>query len=252
LPLASRTTIAPTVCGCGRHAESGTRRAGKRLDAERAFSPDGATLAAGGLDSMLWLWDAATGETRARLQGHSDYVRSVAFSPDGRTLASAGDDDTMRIWGIPASAALPTQEPTAVLTEMLTEAPTEFPTEFPTEVAAAPTSAPLPTPRALPNCQVSPVAAGARARSGPGTDFEVEAVLDAGVAYQVVGQAAGADGYGWWLLIDGAWVRSDVVNEIGECDRAVDLGGGSSAANSLTRNTGLDTGRTDLLMASRW
>src|SRR5262249_55791700 len=32
------------------------------------------------------------GLERATLQGHADWVTSVAFSPDGRTLASAGGD----------------------------------------------------------------------------------------------------------------------------------------------------------------
>jgi WD40 repeat protein len=34
------------------------------------------------------LWDAASGDERAVLRGHTDWVNSVAFSPDGAVLAS--------------------------------------------------------------------------------------------------------------------------------------------------------------------
>jgi WD40 repeat protein len=70
-----------------------------------AFSPDGKTLASG---SGGWqnpgevrLWDAATGQERAVLQGHTGNVTSVAFSPDGKTLALGGGlDKTVRLWNL--------------------------------------------------------------------------------------------------------------------------------------------------------
>jgi WD40 repeat protein len=37
---------------------------------------------------VVKLWDLATEQVRARLEGHLGWVRSVAFSADGRTLAS--------------------------------------------------------------------------------------------------------------------------------------------------------------------
>lgn len=55
-----------------------------------ALSPDGKTLASGSLDATVKLWDADTGQDRATLKGHNEYLFSVAFSPDGKTLASAG------------------------------------------------------------------------------------------------------------------------------------------------------------------
>jgi hypothetical protein len=54
-------------------------------------------------------------------------------------------------------------------------------------------------------------------RSGPGTDFELAGTLPNGVNAAVDGQATGADGFVWWRLGEGVWVRSDVVNEAGDC-----------------------------------
>ena len=65
-----------------------------------AFSPDGTTLASGSLDHTVKLWNVATGNNIATLQGHTDWVRSVAFSPDGTTLASASFDNTVKLWDI--------------------------------------------------------------------------------------------------------------------------------------------------------
>jgi WD40 repeat protein len=63
------------------------------------FSPDGKTIASGGKDHMVRLWDIENEKCLGILPG-TDWVWSVAFSPDGKTLASGGDDHMVRFWDI--------------------------------------------------------------------------------------------------------------------------------------------------------
>jgi RNA polymerase sigma factor (sigma-70 family) len=73
-----------------------------------AFTPDSRLLAQGD-DNDIRLWDLATGQELARLEGHRGFVSHVAFAADGRTLTSVSADTTL-VWDVLAprkKAALP-------------------------------------------------------------------------------------------------------------------------------------------------
>ena len=63
-----------------------------------AFDPAGRTLASGGWDNTVKLWEAASGRLLRRLEEHKNHVMSVAFDPAGRTLVSGSSDGTVKLW----------------------------------------------------------------------------------------------------------------------------------------------------------
>lgn len=63
-----------------------------------ALSADGNTLASGGGDNAVILWNLETGRQIKALAGHSGYILAVAFSLNGGKLASGGFDNVVRLW----------------------------------------------------------------------------------------------------------------------------------------------------------
>jgi hypothetical protein len=68
------------------------------------------TLATGGADGAVLLWDVHDPNRPRRvagpLAGHSGSVASVAFSADGRTLATGSADNTVIVWNVSALVQL--------------------------------------------------------------------------------------------------------------------------------------------------
>jgi WD40 repeat protein len=66
-----------------------------------AFSPDGTLLVGGGDGTVVYVWEAATGKLKTKLEGHTDWIWSLAFTLDGKQLASGGSDGSVILWDVP-------------------------------------------------------------------------------------------------------------------------------------------------------
>jgi WD40 repeat protein len=65
------------------------------------LSADGTTLYAGCWDKLIWSWDVAAGTVISKMQGHTDFVKSVTFlatSTGQELLVSGGAEGDVLIW----------------------------------------------------------------------------------------------------------------------------------------------------------
>jgi WD40 repeat protein len=72
-----------------------------------ACSPDGSQIAAGGVESIIDLWDANQSRPLGQLRGHQAAVTSLRYSADGRWLASTSQDQTVRLYSADEINAMP-------------------------------------------------------------------------------------------------------------------------------------------------
>ncbi|MHA2297264.1 MAG: serine hydrolase [Candidatus Hodarchaeales archaeon] len=78
---------------------------------EISFSPDGKTLAVGGLKDeygFIKFWNVTSGEELNDITGHNEEVYSVDFSPDGTMISSGSGDSTTKLWDVNSGSLLHT------------------------------------------------------------------------------------------------------------------------------------------------
>lgn len=63
-----------------------------------AASPDGRTIAAAGMDSIVYLWELPAGRLVRMLKGHAQEITCLTFSPDGTLIASGSEDRFVNVW----------------------------------------------------------------------------------------------------------------------------------------------------------
>ncbi|MBY0459929.1 MAG: hypothetical protein K2V38_21645, partial [Gemmataceae bacterium] len=77
-----------------------------------AVTPDGKTLAAGGCDRAVRVFDLSDGLDKAKLvqtvENHADWVLGCDLSADGKFLVTAGRDKTAKVWDLKAKESVVT------------------------------------------------------------------------------------------------------------------------------------------------
>jgi WD40 repeat protein len=72
-----------------------------------AFMPGEHRLVTCGYQSLIRIWDLASGEPTLTLRGHAASVRGVAVAPNGRWFVSVSRDKTLRLWNSGTSNTAP-------------------------------------------------------------------------------------------------------------------------------------------------
>jgi len=65
-----------------------------------ALSPNGKTIASGGSNGKVRLWDVETEKVVARWTGHTERTGSLCWSVDGERVVSGSRDGTIRVWDV--------------------------------------------------------------------------------------------------------------------------------------------------------
>jgi hypothetical protein len=171
------------------------------------------------------LWSVLTGSP-LNILFLDDPVNSIAFSPDGLLLATGGP--ALTLWGVTSpgegpAVIVPTAAPTLTpgggipdgnepifAATLPTAAPTI--TTAPTQQPAASAEEDSPVEGTTgATCTVTSLYDEVNVRTGPGLGYEAERMMTADESAAVNGWESDAEGFTWWQLVDGGWVRADLV-----------------------------------------
>ena len=67
-----------------------------------AFFPDGNSLAVGGEDGNIMIWDVRTNERKVQLPSDGKRIKAIAISPDGSILAAPNGRRRLTLWNLQA------------------------------------------------------------------------------------------------------------------------------------------------------
>jgi len=66
--------------------------------AAAGFSPDASHIVTGSSDMVARVWDAQTGVSLLKLEGHLGAVNTAVYSPDGTLILTSSNDNTAMLW----------------------------------------------------------------------------------------------------------------------------------------------------------